>query len=454
MVSFELPQWLVPSFLRSAQAVGATADDKEIEAACLALLERWNSPERHHHDVRHLADMLKRLGTLAGETHHPDLVNLAAFYHGAVFSTSRRDTYTRNGGEDEVASAALARTELAELGIPEDNIDRICDLITGMKVRSRKGSEDCEKTTTSMEAIDIDLLALCDAHLGSLAANPQRYAKYLDEIAEEYGHIPKMAFFRARRKIVRRLLDRRRLFSSPLGRQWENQARENLQAELERLGHKINQLTEEISAEEVEAAERAVPSPESAPSADTPDGPLTPEEYRRLRERKEKEKEQEQDPEAPAEEPEEIEVEKAPVRGDDGSEAPQRPARPSAVSPEDSADTKSSLEALPEETSAPVPARKMTPEEKKKAERDEIARQMQERIERRQAGQVSPAHPSTESAEAPSAPSSPTPETPTPETPSPVSAESAPSEETPEWIDEDDLAAEEPRAGIEAEPEF
>ncbi|MDO5724265.1 MAG: hypothetical protein Q4P33_07725 [Flaviflexus sp.] len=448
MVSFELPQWLVPSYLRSAQAVGATADDKQIEAACLALLERWNSPERHHHDVRHLADMLKRLGTLAGETHHPDMVNLAAFYHGAVFSTSRRDTYTRNGGEDEVASAALARTELEALGIPEENIDRICDLITGMKIRSRKGGEDCEKTTTSMEAIDIDLLALCDAHLGSLAANPQRYAKYLDEIAEEYGHIPKMAFFRARRKIVRRLLDRRRLFASPLGRQWENQARENLQAELERLERKIDQLTEEISTEDIEAAEELT-SADSVPSASTPDGPLTPKEYRRLRERKEREKADES--EAPQEDPQDVEVEKAPVRGGEDTEPRPRPARPSAMSPEDSTDTKSSLEALPEETSAPIPTRKMTPEEKKKAERDEIARQMQERIERRQAGQVSPAHPRTADTPAPST-STLTPETPTP--PSPASPESAPSEETPEWIDEDDIAAEEPRAGIEAEPEF
>lgn len=450
MVSFELPQWLAPTFVRSARAAGATASDEQLQAAALALLERWSSPERCHHDVRHLADMLKRLGTLAGETHHPDLVNLAAFYHGAVFSTSRRDTYTRNGGEDEVASSALARTELAELGIPSDTLERICDLITGMKVRGRKGSEDCEKTTTSMEAIDIDLLALCDAHLGSLAANPQRYAKYLDEIAEEYGHIPRMAFFRARRKIVRRLLDRRRLFSSPLGRQWENQARENLQAELDRLELKISQLLEEGSEEENAAAERVVPpSPSSAP---TPDGgPLTPEEYRRLKERKAKGEAEE----TPAEE---VEVEKAPVRGDDekGAEALPRPAKPSAQSPQDTTDTKSSLEALPEESKAPVPTRKMTPEEKKKAERDEIARQMQERIERRQAGRVSPAHPS--SAESPtspaSAPSTPTPPTPTPPTPTPPSPESAPSQETPEWIDEDDIERDEPRAGIEAEPEF
>ncbi|WP_353065312.1 hypothetical protein [Arcanobacterium hippocoleae] len=67
--------------------------------------------------------------------------------------------------------------------------------------------------TGGFESIDMDQHALCDAHLGSLAVEPQRYRKYALRIREEYAHIPLTHFLAARIRIVQRLLSRKNFIS-------------------------------------------------------------------------------------------------------------------------------------------------------------------------------------------------------------------------------------------------
>lgn len=371
----DYPQWLLPTFIRSARAAGATAPDEEITDAAERLITRWNGKDRHHHDLHHLTDVLSRVTALAPETHSPDLVRLAAYYHGCVFSTAEKDAYTRNGGENEVESARVARAELAELGIEEKKVDRIADLITGMKKQPRE-EDPCVSTTLS--TVDIDKLALRDAHLGSLAAGPQKYAKYLEAVREEYAHIPAQSFLEARREIVKRLLARKQIFVSPLGRQWESQARENLSAELDRLEVKLAELQNiQIPAETEPPSEwkhpglpndtsDSVPNPETETEA----SPLTPEEYAQKRA---------ENPLVPADRPSELEV--LPSSQDDL--LPRTLSQGAVREPEV---VRSSLEDMPDEAEPGSPPRKLTPAERKKAERDDIAKRMQERLARRQAG--------------------------------------------------------------------
>ena len=55
-------------------------------------------PGRHFHNIRHLTDVLARVDELE-ETHEPDLVRLAAWYHGAIFDA-----------DDASTTSAAART--------------------------------------------------------------------------------------------------------------------------------------------------------------------------------------------------------------------------------------------------------------------------------------------------------------------------------------------------------
>ena len=248
----DAPQWLVPAWIRACVAAGATAPVEEIEAAGERLLARWGEPDRHYHNVRHLADVLARVDELAPEAQEADLVRLAAWYHGAIFDAAARASYAHRGGEDEQASAALARIELGELGLPADAVDRVAEMVTALDRHNPTGDPDCA--------------VLCDADLAMLAAEPQRYKAYLAEVRAEYAHLPVEEFVRARIAILRRLQQRPQLFASPMGQAWEEPARQNLDAELQRLERELS---------EIEAAQRTAAPASGTAVSDTPEEPVT-----------------------------------------------------------------------------------------------------------------------------------------------------------------------------------
>src|SRR5690606_28410691 len=202
-----------------------------------------------------------RVDELAKETHRPDVVRLAAWYHGAVFNASAQVAYARRGGEDEAAGAALAREELAALGVPEAVCERVAELV--LSLSRHDAAED-----------DVDALALCDADLGTLAVEPQRYAAYRKAIREEYAHIPELDYVTSRIDILTRLLRRRRLFVSPFSLAWEEPARENLTAELTHLRARLAQLggTPPPSAEPVHPPTASTWRGPAQHGEDTPSG--------------------------------------------------------------------------------------------------------------------------------------------------------------------------------------
>ena len=225
----DAPQWLLPAYVRSVRALGASAPVEDIGQSGKALIEMWSSPDRHFHNLKHAINMLARVDELADESHDPDMIRMATWYHGCIFSSASEQTYRRNGGEDEVASAAYAAGDLHKLGLPDATVDRICALILNLKHHSLPHN-------------DIDALALNDADLGTLAVEPQQYKRYRRMVREEYAHIPVEDYLRARLTIITRLLDREMLFSSPLGQRWERPARQNLQAEKQRLTDELARL--------------------------------------------------------------------------------------------------------------------------------------------------------------------------------------------------------------------
>ncbi len=103
----DAPQWLLPAFSRSVWALGTTAPAEQIRAAGEHLVALWSTPDRRFHNLRHLIDMLARVDELADESHHPDIMRVATWYHGCVFSAETEQVNRRNGGEDEAASAAF-----------------------------------------------------------------------------------------------------------------------------------------------------------------------------------------------------------------------------------------------------------------------------------------------------------------------------------------------------------
>lgn len=176
------------------------------------LLTAWAEPQRRYHTTAHLADVLARLDVLAGHAADPAAVELAAWFHDAVYRPDR--------SENEERSASLAERALPELGVGAARTAEVARLV--------------RLTVTHDPAPgDTNGEALCDADLAVLAGAPEAYAAYAAAVREEYGFVPDDAFGAGRADVLRRLLALPRLFRTPYGAaHWEAPARANLATEL------------------------------------------------------------------------------------------------------------------------------------------------------------------------------------------------------------------------------
>ncbi len=173
------------------------------------LLARWGQPQRHYHDVRHLAQVLTALDELG---QRDPVVALAAWFHDAVYDGAP--------GDDEENSALLAGRLLAAVdsGLTADDIAEVSRLV---------------RMTASHRPGDTRAATLSDADLSILGQIPGRYHVYRRDVRLDYAHLPDEAWREGREQVLKSLLARDRLFHTDAGRaRWEAQARANIAAEL------------------------------------------------------------------------------------------------------------------------------------------------------------------------------------------------------------------------------
>jgi predicted metal-dependent HD superfamily phosphohydrolase len=176
------------------------------------LLRRYAEPHRRYHTTRHLADVLDRVGELAGEADDVSAVRLAAWFHDAIYDPSRDD--------NEERSAALAEELLAGAGLAAETIAEVARLVRLTTTHAPAGG-------------DRNGAVLCDADLAILAADPERYAAYAAAVREEYADVPDDVFRRGRAVVLRDLLALPALFHTAAARErWEAAARHNAETEL------------------------------------------------------------------------------------------------------------------------------------------------------------------------------------------------------------------------------
>lgn len=174
------------------------------------LLQRYQEPRRVFHRLSHLQQVIEPLVTVEA----PDWVQLAAWYHDAVYGPGRP--------WNERRSAALARRHLTAAGLAKEMTDRISGAILA---------------TASHRTEDPDIQLLLDADLSVLGCLPQEYAVYSQRLQREYSVLPVALYRRGRQEFLRRMLSRVQIFHHPwFHHQFEAQARENLSTELDQLG--------------------------------------------------------------------------------------------------------------------------------------------------------------------------------------------------------------------------
>jgi predicted metal-dependent HD superfamily phosphohydrolase len=212
-----LPDRLPDRFRTAARGAGATTSDADLDAAANYLIGRWSEPQRHYHDVTHLAAVLDVVDQFAGLAPHPDRVRLAAWLHDAVYDPRAL------GDANERDSAEFAEGLLLSLGAPENVAAEVARLVG---LTAGHATEDD----------DPDGELLCDADLAILAADDERYAGYTAAIRREYAHVPDDAFRAGRSQVLTELLRLPSIYRHAAIRDaWEDRAQANLKAELEEL---------------------------------------------------------------------------------------------------------------------------------------------------------------------------------------------------------------------------
>ncbi|WP_407479233.1 HD domain-containing protein [Elizabethkingia miricola] len=180
---------------------------KEIE-------KKYNSKNRYYHNLFHLENMICELKNIEDFVNDFDTLLFSVFYHDIIYKSTAKD--------NEEKSAEIAKSRLEKLGVLPEDIEKVFDQILATKSHN---------TSTN-----IDTIFLIDADLSILGKTWNEYEKYIGQIRKEYSIYPDFLYKSGRKKVLQCFLGFDEIYKTDLFRnQYEKQARENIQKEIELL---------------------------------------------------------------------------------------------------------------------------------------------------------------------------------------------------------------------------
>jgi predicted metal-dependent HD superfamily phosphohydrolase len=178
----------------------------EIESA-------YNQKSRYYHNLIHIQSLFQALNPLKEQINDWEIIQFSIFYHDIIYKATKSN--------NEEKSAELAVNRLTEIGLEEERIESCKNQIIATK---------------SHEGHDSDTKFLLDADLSILGSDFQEYIQYTQQIRKEYSIYPELLYKPGRKKVLQHFLDMDQIFKTDhFYNQLENQARQNLQAELDSL---------------------------------------------------------------------------------------------------------------------------------------------------------------------------------------------------------------------------
>lgn len=171
------------------------------------LVRRYSEPHRRYHTLAHVEKGLAGLDAARGFLKDPDAVELAYWFHDAVYEVL--------GAENEERSAVLARDAIRAAGLSDGLADAVEASILAT-VRHDPPEES-------------DAAYLTDADLGIFGAPSEAFDRYERQIREECAAMPDDLFAFGRAYVLGTFLSRERIYRTAFFRErLEARARENL----------------------------------------------------------------------------------------------------------------------------------------------------------------------------------------------------------------------------------
>lgn len=184
----------------------------QIEAALRA---RYADPKRAYHGEAHLEAMRALLSDLRPLCHDPDAIEIAIWFHDAVYEPLAAD--------NEARSARLMR-EMLDSTVDPERLARAEAMILATRAHELPRDLPCDLRQDCALFLDLDLAVL--------GADAERFARYERAIFTEYvvhAGVPEPLFRQGRRRVLARFLAREHLYLTAHFRaRFEAQARRNL----------------------------------------------------------------------------------------------------------------------------------------------------------------------------------------------------------------------------------
>ncbi|OGZ15223.1 MAG: hypothetical protein A3G11_01160 [Candidatus Lloydbacteria bacterium RIFCSPLOWO2_12_FULL_51_9] len=191
--------------------LGARGDAR---AVYTDLVARYSEPHRAYHTLEHIGHCLDEFEQVRHLAMNPDAVELALWYHDAIYDTKAKDSEER--------SATLAVEVARNASLPDSFGQSVANLITATKHASAP--------------IDPDVQLLVDIDLSILGQSEDTFDEYERQVRKEYEWVAKDAFIAGRSAILKSFLDRQTIYSTQFFRdKYESQARANIAKSLARL---------------------------------------------------------------------------------------------------------------------------------------------------------------------------------------------------------------------------
>ncbi len=198
------------------QRLGGQGDANELFATLLAA---YAEPARAYHNVAHLQDCLAQFDAARAEAQHPDAVEMAIWFHDAVYDPRATD--------NEEQSAAWACQALNVGDVEQAVAERIADLVLSTQHKVAPAGQDAA--------------LLVDVDLSILGRTPAVFDAYDRQIRSEYQWVPEQQYRERRAQVLAGFLQRPFLYQTSLFRlRYEEPARRNLAHAIARLANSID----------------------------------------------------------------------------------------------------------------------------------------------------------------------------------------------------------------------
>ncbi len=204
-----------PGFLHAQWAGLASQyapDPSAIESLFNSVVEHYSARNRAYHNLSHIQSLLALSESLLDKIQNRDAVYFAIWFHDIIYDTKRSD--------NEEKSAKFAEEALAVLGVPEQTIATVREMILATKSHRAGG-------------LSWDAKAFLDLDTSILGAPEEIYREYSRAIRKEYSWVPGFLYRKGRMKVLNDFLGRERIYhTEEIGAKYESPARRNISEEV------------------------------------------------------------------------------------------------------------------------------------------------------------------------------------------------------------------------------